>query len=116
MLGYTIIRTLVVENMFAQYGVNSWLFLALDGATAVVYVIAIEHLVVAAWQRQTPFYKVVLWSGAALTAFALPYLYIFAASQTLPASLALGLLVVVGLFLTNAGIMLGRRIKNRKLK
>lgn len=111
-LGYTVVRVLMVQATLAGYGVNPWVFMAIDAVCGVVYVLGIEQLIVAmrsakSWQHA------LLWSLATAAAFAAPYMYLFLASRELPLAFGIGLGVVVALLLANAVLSFRRRVKQR---
>lgn len=114
MVAYTIAKSFIVENIFAKYGVNTWLFFVLDAITAVVYVIALEQLVVAVLHKTGSWRRLLTWSLVAFVAFAVPYGYVFLASSTVPSGILLGLGIVVALLLVNAAVAILGRLKPKK--
>lgn len=94
--GYSALRALVVWPTLGTYGVNPWIFLAIDVGTAWPYAYGQVKLVKAAkhkdWQR------VQIWTVVAVAAFMAPYVYIVGAgSGEMPtiAWIIIGALIVV---------------------
>jgi hypothetical protein len=116
-LGYAVLRFFFVRLVLEGYGVNPWVFLTIDVITGVVYVVGIEHLVLALTNNKKyaiSWPKLLLWSLATAVSFAAPYLYIYATGRELPVSLGVGIGVIVVLLLLNAIINIRKRIRQNK--
>lgn len=118
-LAYAIVRFFFVKATLEGYGVNSWVFLVIDIVSGIVYVVGLEHLILALVNKAKyaiSWPRLVLWSLITTACFAAPYLYIYASGQALPVSLSLGIGVIVCLLLINALIGLRKRIRENKHK
>lgn len=114
LVGYAITRFLVVHTTFEAYGVNPWLFLAIDCATAVTYVLGIEHLVRGLMSSETTaWWRLGAWALLAGVSFAAPYVYIIIAGNEMPGGAGIGLIVVVLLLAANAVIGISKRIRKK---
>ncbi|HSW81714.1 MAG TPA: hypothetical protein VLG40_04935 [Candidatus Saccharimonas sp.] len=113
-IAYAAIRLLIVKATFEKFGVNPWVFFAIDASTGVVYVLGIEQLVVAlAGKGSAGFAKVVAWAAATVLSFLAPYVYLYAAGQTMPPIVALGVGLIVALLLVNAVLLFRRRLRKK---
>ena len=94
--GYSLLRALIVWPTLGDYGVNPWIFLAIDVGTAWPY--AYGQVRVVNEGRARNWSGMQLWSVIALAAFVAPYAYIVGAGSgdmPLLAWIVIGLLVVV---------------------
>lgn len=107
---YSCIRFIPVNTFFGTYGVNPWVFLTIDVATAAPYIMGLEHLALAI-KDKTSFRRQLLWFGIAAGSFMAPYIYIYAASHHLPEGFAIGLGIIILLFAGNGVAQVYRRIR-----
>ena len=114
LLVYTVIRFFLVRSVLEGYGVNAWLFLAIDASTAIFYVIGIEHLIIALKGREFHWRRFIFWAAVTFVAFGAPYAYIYASSRELPPSLGVGIGVIIAVLLLNAIFGIWRRIRRQK--
>jgi hypothetical protein len=111
-LAYTIVRFLLVKYTLQAYGVDPWLFLALDAIAGVIYVLAVERLVTNLIRKEKSPLKVVFaWTLVALVTFSVPYIYIFIASKELSTGVTAGLFVLVALLLVNAVVSVRNKVR-----
>jgi hypothetical protein len=117
LLAYTVVRFFIVRSVLEGYGVNAWIFLAIDSVTAIIYVIGIEHLIVSIvhkGQREGTWVRLLGWALLTAISFAAPYAYIYSASRKLPTSLGIGLGVIIAILSLNAVVAFARRIRRLK--
>ena len=94
--GYSVLRAVVVWPTLGGYGVNPWIFLIVDVATAWPY--AVGQVRVVQGLRRRNWKKVETWGLVTLAAFFAPYAYIVGAGSGEMPTLAyviIGVLVVV---------------------
>ena len=94
--GYSVLRAVVVWPTLGSYGVNPWVFLLIDVATAWPY--AVGQVRVVQGLRHRNWRKVESWGIVTLLSFLAPYAYIvLAGSGQMPllAYVVVGVLVVV---------------------
>lgn len=114
-IAYAFIRLLIVKAAFEKFGVNPWLFFAIDASTGVVYVLGIEQLVVnLKGKSKVNIGRLVVWTLATLIAFIAPYAYLYVAGQTMPPIVAIGVGIIVVLLLANAVMLFYRRLRAKK--
>ena len=101
---YAVVRALVAWPTLGRYGVNPWVFLAIDLGTAPPYAYAQVQLIKSFGRRE--YGGVQVWTGIALVSFLAPYVYILiAGSDDLP---PLGYAIVIALVLVFAAASLAR--------
>ena len=81
-IGWAIIRTLIVWAAVGDYGLNPWIYLAIDLASACVDAITTPRMVLSFIDDQ--FKNAAKWALISLVAFILPDLYIFLGTRELP--------------------------------
>ena len=114
-LAYSVLRFFVVQATLQRYGVNPWVFLAIDASSGVVYVLGIEQLVVAMQKRgKTDFSRTIVWGVVTALMFAAPYVYMYVAGQAMPPIVAIGIGVIVLLLCVNAVLTFRRRIHAKR--
>jgi len=117
LLVYSVIRFVFVGATLSGYGINPWIFLTIDIATTVTYVIGVEMLVVSLMaKRGYPLPKTIGWGSLAAMSFVLPYLYLFLGGKELPISLMFGLGFIVLLLLVSAILSILRQVRRRGAK
>ncbi len=101
-VGWTILRAAVVWGALDQYGVNPWIFLALDVATVPPYVWGIEKMI-RAFRGVDPMKMVYTGGVVALAAFVAPYTYMFSAGHAAMPMVTKVLIVIIIVALFGAG-------------
>ncbi len=91
-------RALVAWPTLGRYGVDPWIFLAIDLVTAPPYGVAQAVTVKILRDRGRPWQDATGWALVVLAAFVAPYAYIFAASGSLPAPATIGVLAWMVVF------------------
>ncbi|HVI69366.1 MAG TPA: hypothetical protein VM581_02815 [Magnetospirillaceae bacterium] len=116
-LAYSVLRFLLVGASLTSYGINPWIFLALDIITAATYVIGVEKLIAALIKKgKYPLSKTIVWGVVAAISFAIPYLYLLTGGQSLPMSFLLGLGFIVLLLLIGAIFSIVRQVRRSSAK
>jgi hypothetical protein len=81
-LGYSLLKTLVARATVDRYGVNAWVFGAIDFTTSIPYGISTRKLAEALLDKahhHTP-----RWAAVAATSFIAPDLYVVLAGRNMP--------------------------------
>lgn len=97
--GYSVARALVVWPTLGDYGINPWLFLAVDVGTAWPYAYGQVRVVKAA--RAKDWSRVQVWTAIAALAFVAPYAYIAGAGS---GDMPLLAWIVIGVLMVAFGI------------
>jgi len=114
-VGYAAIRLFIVKAAFEKFGVNPWVFFIIDAATGVFYILGIEQLVtMLTGKSDAGFKKILLWALVTCASFAAPYVYLYAAGQSMPFIVSVGIGLVILLLLINAVMLFRRRLHPKK--
>lgn len=104
------IKALVINDVFAKYGVNTWIYLAIDLAIAIPYALSTARFVIYGlekrWQKAWPY------GVAAIVFHFIPDIYILAESRSVPNSIyfLFGVTVIIFTYLGYRNIR--KQIKN----
>lgn len=107
-LGYSVLRALIVWPTLGEYGVNPWAFLAIDVGTAWPYAYGQVRVVNAA--RSRDWGSTQRWALIALLAFVAPYAYIAGAGS---GEMPLLAWIIVGLLMILFGVASVVRIRRQ---
>ncbi|MBI4884805.1 MAG: hypothetical protein HY826_12210 [Actinobacteria bacterium] len=111
-LGWSLIRTLIVWAAVGDYGLNPWIYLAIDLCSAIVDAITTPLMVICFVDDR--YRKAVQWGLIALVAFLVPDLYIFLGTRTLPMKLIVIICAIIALTLMIGVIGVVRKIRRAK--
>ncbi|MDO8361447.1 MAG: hypothetical protein Q7V88_00995 [Actinomycetota bacterium] len=112
---WSIIRTVIVWAAVGDYGLNPWVYLALDLAAAIVDALSTPRMVLSFIDDQHK--QAVKWAVISLAVFIVPDLYIFLGTRTLPRRIIIVLCLIIGLTLSIGVIGVTRKIrKGRALR
>ena len=106
---WSIIRTVIVWAAVGDYGLNPWIYLALDLGAAVVDAFSTPRMVLSFIDDH--FKQAIKWAFISLVAFIVPDLYIFLGTRTLPTRIIVVVCLIIGLTLTVGVIGVVRRIR-----
>ena len=112
-IAWACIRAIVIRDVFSSYGVNPWIYFAVDLFSGIPYAIYSARFVVnfldKDWDKSR-------WN-AAMTAmyFYIPDVYVLAASKNAPKSLVIGFLISVLIFSIFALVGIRKNIKDKKV-
>jgi hypothetical protein len=108
-VAWSLIRTLIVWAAVGDYGLNPWIYLALDLASATVDAISTPRMVIAFIDDK---YRLATkWAFISLIAFVVPDIYIFLGTRTLPKRIIVVVCVIIGLTLTVGVVTVVRKVK-----
>lgn len=107
-LTWSFIRTLLVWAAVGDYGLNPWIYLSIDLASAIVDAITTPRMVLNFIDER---YRAAGgWGLIALVAFIIPDLYIFLGTRELPTNLIIIICAVIGLTLLVGVFSITRKV------
>lgn len=108
-VAWSLIRTVIVWAAVGDYGLNPWIYLALDLGSAVIDALSTPRMVLSFiddhWR------KAVEWALISLVVFIIPDLYIFLGTRTLPKRIIVVVCLIIALTLTIGVIGVVRKIR-----
>lgn len=107
-LAWAFIRTALVWAAVGDYGLNPWIYLAIDLVSATVSAISTPRMVLSFIDEH--YVQAVGWAVIALVAFIIPDVYIFLGTRELPAGLIVIICAVIGVTLLASVIGVLRKI------
>ena len=110
MVGWSIIRTLIVWAAVGDYGLNPWIYLAIDLASACIDAITTPRMVLSFIDDHHR--KAVKWAAISLVAFIVPDAYIFWGTRTLPTKLIVLIVGIISATLSGGVIGVVRKIRS----
>jgi hypothetical protein len=108
-VGWSIIRTLIVWAAVGDYGLNPWIYLAIDLASACIDAITTPRMVLSFIDDHHR--RAMKWAVISLVAFIVPDAYIFWGTRTLPTKLIVLIIAVIGATLSVGVIAVMRKIR-----
>jgi hypothetical protein len=108
-VGWSLIRTLIVWAAVGDYGLNPWIYLSIDLGSACVDAVTTPRMVLSFIDDH--FKKAVKWAAISLGAFIVPDLYIFLGTRTLPKRIIVVILAIILATLSVGVIGVVRKIK-----
>lgn len=114
-VAWSLIRTVIVWAAVGDYGLNPWIYLALDLGSAVIDALSTPRMVLSFiddhWR------KAVEWALISLVVFIIPDLYIFLGTRTLPKRIIVIICLIIGATLSIGVLGVWRKVKKgRQLK
>ncbi|CAN5414654.1 hypothetical protein BH10ACT3_BH10ACT3_09330 [soil metagenome] len=110
-IAFSAVRALIAWPTFGRYGVNPWVFLALDILTAPPYGLSQALTVKILREQDRPQSDAFLWAAGVVVFFLAPYVYIFAVSGNVPVLAYVGVVAWMLLFGVLAVLRMYRQIK-----
>ncbi|MGB8861417.1 MAG: hypothetical protein WCC60_19320 [Ilumatobacteraceae bacterium] len=108
-VAWSLIRTLIVWAAVGDYGLNPWIYLGLDLASAVIDALSTPRMVLSFIDDH--FKQAVKWAVISLGVFIVPDLYIFLGTRTLPKRIIVVVCLIIALTLTIGVIGVVRKIR-----
>jgi len=103
-------RAIVVWKALGQYGVNPWIYLALDVASSWPYAVATARLVTSVIDRE--FSRARSWGVLAAVTFLIPDIYILAVAREVPTEVYVIVIAIISLLSLVAIVSLFVKIRN----
>lgn len=113
-LGWALIRTLIVKGIFEKNGVNPWIYLVIDLAASIPYARYTHRFVISFLEKDWKRLKVAL--VISVLTFYAPDLYILLSAQEVSTSIYIGFFLVLSIFSAVSAIGIYRKIKPRTPK
>lgn len=108
-VAWSLIRTLIVWAAVGDYGLNPWIYLALDLFSAIVDAFSTPRMVLSFIDDHHR--QAVKWALISLAVFIIPDLYIFLGTRTLPTRIIVVVCLIIALTLTIGVIGVVRKIR-----
>jgi len=106
---WSLIRTLIVWAAVGDYGLNPWVYLSIDLASAAVDAVTTPRMVLSFIDDH--YRSAIKWGVLSLIAFVVPDLYIFLGTRTLPKRIIIALCLIIAITLTVAVVSVARKIR-----
>ena len=106
---WSLIRTVIVWAAVGEYGLNPWIYLALDLGAAIIDAFTTPRMVLSFIDDH--YKQAIKWAVISLVAFIIPDLYIFLGTRELPKRIIVVLCVIIGLTLTVGVVSVVRKIR-----
>jgi hypothetical protein len=107
-VAWSLLRTLIVWAALGEYGINPWIYLSIDLASAVVDAYTTPRMVLAFIDNQ---YKTAAkWLLISAVAFVIPDLYIFLGTRTMPMRVIVIILSIIAITTLVAVISVVRKV------
>lgn len=111
-IGWAFVRALVAWVALGDYGLNPWIYLCIDLASAGVDAVTTPRMVISFVDRQ--YKRAAMWGVFSLVAFVVPDLYLFLGTGRLPKKVILVMVVIVAVMFTLASIGVWRKIRKAR--
>ncbi len=108
-IGWAIIRTVIVWAAVGDYGLNPWIYLAIDIVAACIDAVTTPRMVLSFVDDH--FRQAAKWAVISLVAFMIPDLYIFLGTRELPKKIIIVVLVIISVTLTAGVVGVVRKVK-----
>ena len=108
-IGWAVIRTVIVWAAVGDYGLNPWIYLGIDLVSACIDAITTPRMVLAFIDDQ--YLAAVKWAFISLVAFIIPDLYIFLGTRELPTRIIVIVAIIISLTLTVGVVSVVRKVR-----
>jgi hypothetical protein len=107
-IAWSVIRTLIVWAALGDYGLNPWVYLGIDLASAAIDAFTTPRMVLRFIDDH--FKSAINWGLISLVAFIIPDIYIFVGTRTLPKKVIFVLCLVIAIMLSIAVLSVVRKV------
>ena len=108
-IGWAVVRTVIIWAALGKYGFNPWIYLGVDMACSIVYAVTTPRMVLDFIDGR--YRSAVKWTLFALVAFIVPDIYIFIDTRTLPTRVVVILCAFIAAFVCLAVIGIVRKVR-----
>jgi len=108
-VAWAAIRTIIVWAALGDYGINPWIYLSIDLASAAVDALSTPRMVLSFVDDH--YKQAFKWALLTLVAFVIPDLYIFLGTKTLPTKVIVVLCLIIGATLVIGVVSVVRKIR-----
>ena len=113
-LGWALIRTLIVKDVFEKSGVNPWIYLVIDLTASVPYARYTHRFVISYLEKDWKELKIA--AVISVLTFYAPDLYILLSARKVSTSIYLGFFLILFIFSVISALGIYRKIKPRTPK
>ena len=111
-IGWAFVRALVAWAALGRYGLNPWVYLSIDLASACVDAYTTPKMVIAFVDRQ--YKRAAAWGVASLVAFVVPDLYLFLDTGKLPRKVIYIMIAIIGVMFSLAVVGVVRKVRKAR--
>ena len=111
-IGWAFVRAIIAWAVLGDYGLNPWIYLAIDLGSACVDAYTTPRMVISFVDRQ--YKRAVTWALASLVAFIIPDLYLFLGTGKLPKKVILIMIGIISLTFTLAVVSVIRKVRKAR--
>ena len=108
-IGWSLIRTVIIWAALADYGFNPWIYVSIDLVCSVIDAFTTPRMVLSFIDNR--YKSAILWGVVSLVAFVIPDIYIFVGTRTLPTRVIVILCLVIGSMLAMAVFSVVRKVR-----
>lgn len=113
-VGWSVIRTIIVWAAVGDYGLNPWIYLVIDLCSATIDALSTPKMVL--YFIDDHYMKAFKWAVISLGAFLVPDVYIFFGTRTLPGDVIAIILSIIGVTLLAAVVGIVRKVHKGRLE
>ena len=106
-IGWSLVRAIIAWAVLGDYGLNPWVYLAIDVASATVDAITTPRMVISFVDRQ--YKRALLWALCSLVAFIIPDLYLFLGTGHLPKKIIVVMAIIITATFTESAMRIDSR-------
>ncbi|MEI2704371.1 MAG: hypothetical protein V9E89_03700 [Ilumatobacteraceae bacterium] len=111
-IGWSLVRAIIAWAVLGDYGLNPWVYLAIDVASATVDAITTPRMVISFVDRQ--YKRALLWALCSLVAFIIPDLYLFLGTGHLPKKIIVVMAIIITATFTVAVISVLHKVRKAR--
>ena len=113
-VAWSVVRTIIVWAAVGDYGLNPWIYLAIDLVSATIDARSTPKMVL--YFIDNRYRLAVRWAVISLVAFLVPDLYIFLGTRTLPNNLIAIIVGIISLTLLAAVVGVARKVHKGRIE
>lgn len=108
-VGWSVLRTIIVWAAVGDYGLNPWIYLAIDLVSASTDAVTTPRMVLSFVDGN--YRRAAEWAAISLGAFIVPDIYIFVGTRQLPGSIVLVIVGIIAVTFIAAVVAVMRKVK-----
>lgn len=111
-IGWSLVRALVAWAVLGDYGLNPWIYLGIDLASACVDAYTTPRMVISFVDRE--YKKAAMWGAYSLVAFIVPDLYLFIGTGHLPKKIIVVMAIIITVTFSIAVVTVVRKVRKAR--
>lgn len=111
-ISWALVRATVAWAVLGDYGLNPWIYLAIDLASACIDAYTTPRMVISFVDRQ--YKQAVIWATASLVVFIIPDLYLFVGTGRLPHRVIFIMVGIITLTFSLAVLSVVRKVRQAR--